>query len=103
MRWFPETARTINTCPSIKQTCQAFTAAGFRQETLEQVPQTTTTALDKFLHGVDALRQADTTMRNLTEEEFHRGKERLRQAAQQNEETASPQPRTSWLDLLVLR
>jgi hypothetical protein len=38
-----------------------------------------------------------------TEEEFLRGKERLRRAAQDAEKTPSPEPRTSWLDLLVLR
>ena len=42
-------------------------------------------------------------MRNLTEEEFLRGKERLRRAVQDAEETRSPEPRTNWLDLLVLR
>jgi hypothetical protein len=39
----------------------------------------------------------------LTEEEFLRGKERLRRAAQDAEESPGPAPRTNWLDLLVLR
>jgi hypothetical protein len=42
-------------------------------------------------------------MRTLTEEEFLRGKEQLRRAALEAEKTPSPEPRTSWLDLLVLR
>jgi hypothetical protein len=42
-------------------------------------------------------------MRTLTEEEFRRGKERLRRAARDAESRPSPEPRTSLLDLLVLR
>jgi hypothetical protein len=52
---------------------------------------------------VDTFRQADTTMRNLTEDEFLRGKERLRRAVREAEGTASPEARSNWLDLLVLR
>jgi hypothetical protein len=32
VRWFPETARTIDTYPTIEQACQAFATAGFRWE-----------------------------------------------------------------------
>lgn len=99
VRWFPETARTIDTYPSVEQTCQAFAAAGFGQDALEQIPQTDLSSLTEFLNRVDTLRHADTTMRALTEEEFLRGKQRLRHA----EQTAHSEPRTSWLDLLVLR
>jgi hypothetical protein len=42
-------------------------------------------------------------MRGLTEEEFLRGKERLRRAVQHAEYTARAETRTNWLDLLVLR
>jgi SAM-dependent methyltransferase len=103
VRWFPETARTIDTYPSVEQACQAFAAAGFRREVLEQVPQTHPGSLAGFLGQVDTFRHADTTMRNLTEEEFLRGKDRLRRAVQHGGEAASPETRTSWLDLLVLR
>jgi len=48
---------------------------------------------------VDTFRRADTNMRGLTEEEFQRGKERLRRAVQ----SPGPEARTNWLDLLVLR
>lgn len=57
----------------------------------------------EFLAQADTFRRADSTMRSITEEEFLRGKERLRQAARDAENTPSPEPRTSWLDLLVLR
>jgi SAM-dependent methyltransferase len=100
--FFPETARTSDTYPSVERTCQAFATAGFRRDALEQVPETLT-SLAGFLARADTFRCADTNMRNLTEEEFLRGKERLRRAVEHAEETPSPEPRTNWLDLLVLR
>jgi ubiquinone/menaquinone biosynthesis C-methylase UbiE len=102
-RWFPETVRTANTFPSLEYTCDAFAAAGFRQEALEQVRETYTTSLADLLGQVDTLRRADTTMRSLTEEEFRRGKERLRRAVREAGDATAPEPRTNWLDLLVLR
>jgi ubiquinone/menaquinone biosynthesis C-methylase UbiE len=103
IRWFPETARTANTFPSLEGTCNAFAAAGFHQEALEQVRETYPTSLADFLGQVDTLRHADTTLRNLTEDEFLCGKERLRRAVRRAEETANPESRSNWLDLLVLR
>jgi SAM-dependent methyltransferase len=103
VRWFPETARTIDSFPSLADTCEAFAAAGFHQEALEQVRETYPASLADFLGHVDTFRDADTTMRNLTEDEFLRGKERLRRAVRHAEHTASPEIRTNWLDLLVLR
>jgi SAM-dependent methyltransferase len=102
-RWFPETARTIRTFPSLKDTCTAFDAAGFHREGLLQVRETYPASLADFLGQVDTFRHADTTMRSLTEDEFLRGKERLRRAVRHGETTASPEPRSNWLDLLVLR
>jgi ubiquinone/menaquinone biosynthesis C-methylase UbiE len=103
VRWFPETARAIDTFPSVKDTSEAFAAAGFRQDALEQVRETYPTSLANFLNQVDTFRHADTTMRNLTEDEFLRGKERLRRAVRHAENTANPEPRSNYLDLLVLR
>jgi SAM-dependent methyltransferase len=100
--FFPEAARTADTFPSLEQTSQAFASAGFRRGALERVPEKLT-SLDAFLARVDTFRLADTNMRALTDEEFQRGKERLRRAVQQAEETRSPESRTNWLDLLVLR
>src|SRR4030095_7597595 len=40
VRWFPETARTVDTYPSVIDTCKAFAAAGFHQDALEQVLKT---------------------------------------------------------------
>ena len=99
VRWFPETARTVDTFPSLTETCEAFAAGGFRLEALEQVRETYATSLADFLGQVDTLRVADTTLRSLTEEEFLRGKERLRRAVDSGNEEA----RSNWLDLLVFR
>jgi SAM-dependent methyltransferase len=100
VRWFPETARTVDTFPSVKETCNAFAAAGFRQEALEQVRETYPTSLADFLGQVDTLRAADTTMRGLTEDEFLRGKERLRRTVRDAEDSANPETEatgsTSW-------
>src|SRR5438046_2163902 len=103
VRWFPETARMLDTFPSVTDTCKAFVAAGFHQDALEQVRETYPTSLADFLGQVDTFRHADTTMRNLTDAEFVRGKERLRRAVRHAEDIASPQSRNNWLDLLVLR
>jgi ubiquinone/menaquinone biosynthesis C-methylase UbiE len=104
VRWFPETTRVAGTFPSVEDTCRAFAAAGFRQEALEPVRETYSIGLAEFLDQVDAFRDADTTMRNLTEDEFRRGKERLRRAVREVEDAAATaEPRSNWLDLLVLR
>jgi ubiquinone/menaquinone biosynthesis C-methylase UbiE len=103
VRWFPETARTIDTFPSVEKTREAFGAAGFHQHALEQVCETYPTGLADFLGQVDTFRHADTTMRKLSEDAFLRGKERLRHAVRHAEETANPETRSNWLDLLVLR
>jgi ubiquinone/menaquinone biosynthesis C-methylase UbiE len=103
VRWFPETARTVATYPSVAETCEAFATAGFHQEALEQVRETYPTSLADLLGQVDTFRHADTTMRNLSEDEFLRGKERLRRAVRRAEDRANPETRSNWLDLLVLR
>ncbi|HZS30153.1 MAG TPA: class I SAM-dependent methyltransferase [Gaiellaceae bacterium] len=99
VRWFPETSRTIDTYPSVEETCAAFAAAGFRRETLERVRETRPGTLADYLAGLDTLRRADTTMRQLTEEEFQRGQDRVRRAVEAGGETT----RSNVLDLLVLR
>ena len=87
----------------MQETCDAFEAAGFHRDTLEDVRETWTISLTHLLAQVDTFRQADTTMRSLTEEEFLRGKERLVRAVRDAEEPTKPEARDSWLDLLVLR
>src|SRR4029453_2351342 len=103
VRWFPETARTVATYPSVEETCEAFAAAGFRQEALEQVRETYPISLADFLGQVEAFPPADTPMAHFTGDEFLCGKERLRRAVRHAEDTANPQTRSNWLDLVVLR
>jgi SAM-dependent methyltransferase len=100
VRWFPETARTADSFPTLAQTCDVFAAAGFQKEALEQVRETYPGSLADFLGQVDAFRRADTTMRGLSDDEFVRGKERLRGAVERGE---GSEPRSNLLDLLVLR
>jgi SAM-dependent methyltransferase len=101
VRWFPETARAVATYPSVADTCKAFAAAGFHRDALERVRETYPTRLADFLGQVDTFRRADTTMRQLTDDEFARGKDRLRQAVRDAADDL--EPRSNWLDLLVLR
>jgi SAM-dependent methyltransferase len=103
VRWFPETARPVESYPSLEDTCSAFAAAGFRRDALERVRETYPTGLADFLGRLDTFRQADTTMRALTRDEFLRGKERVRRALRHAEATGSAETRSNWLDLLVLR
>ena len=53
VRWFPETARTADTFPSVDETCRAFAAAGFHQDALEQVREISATSLADVLGEVD--------------------------------------------------
>ena len=103
IRWFPETALTLATYPSVDEVCRAFATAGFHQDALEQVRETYASSLANLLGQVDTFRHADTTMRQLSDDEFLRGKERLRRAARNAETTGTSEPRCTWLDLLVLR
>src|SRR5690348_10890932 len=103
VRWFPETARAVDSYPTLEDTCAAFAAAGFRQDALEQVRETYPGSLADFLGEADTFRQADTTMRVLTDDEFLRGKECLRRAVRDAEDAGDPGTRSNWLDLVVFR
>ena len=100
--FFPETARSVSTFPTVEQVCQAFGTAGFRREAIEPVPERWI-SLAGFLEQADTFRHSDTNLRSLTEEEYLRGKEQLRRAVEQAGPAARNEARTSWLELLVLR
>ena len=100
--FFPETARSVSTFPTVEQVCQAFGTAGFRREAIEPVPERWI-SLAGFLDQADTFRHSDTNLRSLTEEEYLRGKEQLRRAVEQAGPAARHEARTSWLELLVLR
>jgi ubiquinone/menaquinone biosynthesis C-methylase UbiE len=99
VRWFPETARAVADYPTLDATRDAFAGAGFEQVALERVRETYPGTLSDLLDQVDTLRRADTTMRVLTDDEFERGKERIRRAIESGDE----QVRSNTLELLVLR
>jgi len=99
VRWFPETARVVDEYPSLEETCDTFAAAGFPRHAVEQVPETYAGSLADLLEQLATLRDADTTMRTLTDDEFLRGQEHIRAAVRDG----NPELRSNWLDLLVLR
>ena len=99
VRWFPETARTIAGYPSVHEACRTFAAANLHRVALEPVRETYPASLADLLGELDTLRHADTTLRLLSEDEFRRGKERIRQAV----DSGDQEPRGNVLDLLVLR
>ena len=96
VRWFPETARVASTFPTLEDTCRAFACAGFEREALASVRETRPGGAAGLLAETDALRAADTTLRAITDDEFERGRDRLRAAR-------ADEPRDNWLDLVVLR
>ena len=100
--FFPETARSVSTFPTVEQVCQAFGTAGFRPEAMEPVPERWI-SLAGFLDQADSFRHSDTNLRSLTEEEYLRGKEQLRRAVERAGPADRNEARTSWLELLVLR
>jgi ubiquinone/menaquinone biosynthesis C-methylase UbiE len=96
VRFFPETETSIGTYPTVEGTCAAFASAGFARVSLVSVAQESATDLADFAERVR--RDADSKLRNLTDEQFDRGMTRLRAAV-----AADPAaPATSWMDLLVL-
>jgi ubiquinone/menaquinone biosynthesis C-methylase UbiE len=99
IRWFPETARVVETYPTLAATTAAFAAAGLRLESIESVEEIGAGGLRELLDAADTLRTADTTLRSLADEEFRRGKERLRKAI----DGGSTEPRSNRLDLAVFR
>jgi len=100
--FFPETARSVRTFPTLEQVCQAFGTAGFRRDAIEPVPERWI-SLAGFLDQADTFRRSDTNLRSLTEEEYQRGKEQLRRAVEEAGPAARTEARVSWLELLVLR
>ena len=100
--FFPETARSVGTYPTVEQVGRAFSTAGFRQDAIEPVPERWI-SLAGFLDRADTFRRSDTNLRSLTEEEFLRGKEQLRRAVENAGPAARTEARPSWLELLVLR
>ena len=99
LRYFPEALAVTETFwPTVDAVVDAFAPAGFRFETLQPVEQVTARNLAAYADLVRV--RADSTLIQLSEDDFAAGMNRLDEAA-----TASPadEPVTTTLDLLVLR
>jgi hypothetical protein len=99
LRYFPEAlAITKHLWPTVDEVVASCAPAGFRFEALEPVAQITARNRREY---ADLIRvRADSTLVQLTEDEFSAGMQRLEHDA------ASPlgdEPVVSTLDLLVLR
>jgi SAM-dependent methyltransferase len=96
--YFPEAKTICEQFPTMEETVQTFTGAGFEFETIEQVVQQTCSGL-KELAGRTRLR-ADTTLALMTDEQFRARQAALDAAAARETE---PTPVVETLDLVVLR
>ncbi len=103
LRFFPETARLLNTYPTVEQTRRAFLAAGFRSMSLRPVPQETAPSLAALAAVLDDARATDTLLRSITDDEYRAGCERLHAAVRVEADRGTPEPVVDHLDLLVLR
>jgi ubiquinone/menaquinone biosynthesis C-methylase UbiE len=99
-RYFPAAKQVAERFPGVETVARAFAPAGFKIESLESIPQQSAPSLRAFRAKIEAQRRADSTLRPLTDEDFHHGVETLERALRQ--ETAGD-PVVDWLDLLVLR
>lgn len=97
-RYFPGAARVVSTFPTVLETVQAFATAGFAMEALESVSQVSAPSLAVFRERV--VHRADTTLRDLEDDQFAAGL-----AGDGDAIAAAPEPRpvVDRLDLLVLR
>ncbi|MFC1419778.1 class I SAM-dependent methyltransferase [Streptacidiphilus cavernicola] len=96
VRFFPETARTIDGYLGVDQVCAVFAEAGFARVGLHSLPQQSAPTLRAFADGLR--RDADSKLRALDDDAYARGLARLRAAADADPE----EPAVSWMDLLVL-
>jgi hypothetical protein len=99
LRYFPEALAVTETFwPSVDAVVDAFAPAGFRFEALQPVEQITARNLAAYADLVRV--RADSTLIQLSDDQFAAGMNRLDEAA-----TTSPRdkPVTTTLDLLVLR
>ncbi|HWO43560.1 MAG TPA: class I SAM-dependent methyltransferase, partial [Candidatus Eisenbacteria bacterium] len=96
--YFPEARLICEQFPTVPETVQNFSGAGFEFEAITPVVQESCSSL-KELAARTRLR-ADTTLALLSDEDFHRGQTALERAAACE---SAPRPVIDTLDLLVLR
>ena len=97
-RFFPGAQRIAMSFPTVETTVGTFAAAGFSYECLRRVYERRDSNPARMVERVRAMRQADSTLAPLSDEEFAAGMAHLEQAAA----TMSGVPPTG-LDLLVLQ
>ncbi len=95
-RYFPGARRIAETFPTIDETTEAFASAGFRRTSMQSVAQVSAQSLRA---AADRFRlRADTTLQQISDDEFEEGMQALE--ADADSETV-PAPVVSQLDLLV--
>lgn len=98
LRYFPSARVLANArWPTVDATVEAFAAGGFHQESLRRIHEVSASNLMEYCKKTEM--RADSSLSLISNDEFERGIEELRKAA----ETESPSPVTTGLDLLVLR
>jgi ubiquinone/menaquinone biosynthesis C-methylase UbiE len=97
-RFFPGAGRIADTFPTVEATVDAFEAAGFAFQALQQVPQVSAPSLRAAVERVRL--RADSTLQPLPDEEFTQGLAAMERAAAAE---TTPTPVVDHLDLLVLR
>lgn len=98
LRYFPSAHALANErWPTVAATVEAFAAGGFHRESLQRIHEFSAANLMEYCKKVET--RADSSLTLISDEEFERGLEELRKAA----ETEPPSPVTTGLDLLVLR
>ena len=102
VRWFPETARMVDTYPSVTDTCEAFAAAGFHGTLLSGFVRRTRpasrTSSARWTPSAGPTPRCAVSARTSSSV----GKN-ASAVLYDTPSTANPQTRSNWLDLLVLR
>ena len=99
-RFFAAARRVAETFPSIEHVERSFASGGFEREALKSVSQTTAPDLRACIARVKLMRDADSTLAPISDEEFAQGLAAMEKSAR---DPATSGPVVDWLNLLVLR
>lgn len=102
-RFFPDTARLLETYPTLEGIRRAFANQGFELASVRAVAQYSAPSTEALLALVDDARASDTLLRSLSEEEFRTGCERIGAAVRAERRHGAPIPVIDHLDLAVFR
>jgi ubiquinone/menaquinone biosynthesis C-methylase UbiE len=95
---FPSALEVAATWPRLGEVITGFEEAGFSCDTLERVREPTFDTYDEFLELLPAMRQSDTALIGIDDDEWTRGMSSIRRARDRKE-----RPWLLGLDLLVFR